>query len=253
MNKPFIQPGIFTAYREICALQTTRHGGTSPEPFATLNLGHNTPDEPANVLKNRQILCSRLGIDPSSLVTAEQVHGTTVYEAVEGGHHAGYDAFITDRKNVFLCILTADCYPILLYDHEHKAAGAVHAGWKGTASNAAGMTIKAMKERFGTSPSLCLAYIGTGISGSAYEVGREVADRFSDKHLAVSPGGKILLDLASANLDQLLDAGIPRNSIEVSPFCTVRDNRDFFSYRKEKGKTGRMITLIGIKPLNPTS
>lgn len=249
MKKLFIQPGIFSTHRNICALQTTRHGGVSPKPFATLNLGHSTPDEPANVLRNRQILCNHLGIDPSSLVTADQVHGTTVCEALEGGHRReGYDAFITDREKVFLCILTADCYPILLYDHEHKAVGAVHAGWKGTAAKAVRKTIEAMTERYGTSPSSCLAYIGTGISGNAYEVGREVADRFSGKHLDVSPEGRLRLDLASANFEQLVEAGIPENRIEVSPFCTVRNNRKFFSYRKEQGQTGRMIALIGIMP-----
>ncbi len=249
MKKLCIKPGIFSRHSEVFAVQTTRHGGVSPKPFASLNLGHNTPDNPANILRNRQILCNHLGISPSSLVTADQVHGTTVCEAVEGGHYSGgHDAFITDRKNVFLGILTADCYPILLYDPEHKAAGAVHAGWKGTAAKGLGKTIETMQERFGTTPSSCLAYIGIGISGSAYEVGREVADCFSGKYLTTSPDGRILLDLASANLDQLLGAGIPENRIEVSSFCTVSNNRVFFSYRKEKGQTGRMIALIGIKP-----
>ena len=249
----FIQPEIFSAFEELRALQTTRHGGISQEPFATLNLGHNTSDNPANVLQNRRTLCSRIGIDLSSLVMADQVHGTKVYHAIEGGHHTGYDALITDRKNVFLCIFTADCFPVLLYDHEHEAVGAVHAGWKGTAANAVGTTIAAMTEKFGTSPSACLVWIGTGISGNAYEVGRKVADRFSGKYLAASSDDRILLDLASANFDHLLDAGIPRSSIEVSPFCTVRNNEDFFSYRKEKGNTGRMMALIGITPGNRTS
>ena len=241
-----IRPGIFSAFREICALQTTRHGGISPEPFASLNLGHNTSDNPEHVQRNRQILCHRLGIDPSSLVTADQVHGTKVRHVVKGGHHAGYDAFVTDRANVYLCILTADCFPLLIYDYEHKAAGAVHAGWKGTAANVAGITLGAMQERFGTSPSACRAWIGTGISGNAYEVGKEVADRFAGKHLSISADGKIMLNLASANLDQLTGAGIPRSSIELSPFCTAGNNRDFFSHRRENGKTGRMIALIGI-------
>ncbi len=252
MRKLYLQPEIFSPFREVLALQTTRYGGVSPEPFATLNLGHNTPDEPANILHNREILCGSLGIDPSSLVTADQVHGTKVFTAVRGGHYSGYDAFVTDRKNIFLCILTADCFPVLLYDHEHAAAGALHAGWKGTAANAAGKTLVTMKEQFGTTPSNCLAYIGTGISGNEYEVGKDVADRFDHRHLALSSGGKQLLDLASANLDQLVEAGIPRSSIEISPFCTVRNNSDFFSYRREGGKTGRMIALIGIKDVSRT-
>lgn len=246
MNKLFIQPEIFSQIPGLHALQTTRHGGVSQAPFATLNLGHNTPDNPANVAKNRSILCEHLNVDTSSLVTADQVHGTRILHAFEGGHRTGYDAFITDRENIFLCVLTADCFPVLIFDYEHRAAGAAHAGWKGTAENIIGRTIEAMMKHFDTSPSACLAWIGTGISASEYEVGKDVADHFAGKHLALSPNGRFMLDLAAANLDQLLDAGIPGNSIEVSPFCTAKNNNDFFSYRKENGKTGRMITLIGI-------
>lgn len=252
MNKLFIQPELFSQIPGLYALQTTRHGGVSPAPFTTLNLGHNTFDNPANIVKNRTILCNHLSIDLSSLVTADQVHGTRILRAFEGGHHTGYDAFITDRENIFLCILTADCFPVLIYDHEHGAAGAAHAGWKGTAANIAGRTIEAMKEHFGTSPPSCLAWIGTGISVNEYEIGKDVADHFDHKYLHLSPNGRFMLDLAATNVDQLLDAGIPDTSIEVSPFCTARNNSDFFSYRKEKGKTGRMITLIGINSPNQT-
>ena len=223
-NELFKTPKIFKPFIQVSALQTTRHGGVS-----------------------RRILCRHLQIDPSSLVTADQVHGTKVFHAVTGGHYPGYDAFVTDRKDIFLCIFTADCFPVLFYDHEHEAAGAAHAGWKGTAKNIAGMTIETMRKRFGTSPPRCHAYIGTGISGSSYEVGREVAALFDKKYLKPSTGGRFLLDLAAANLDHLVEAGIPHECIEVSPFCTVRNNRDFFSYRKEGGKTGRMVSLIGTR------
>ena len=243
----FKTPKIFKPFVKVSALQTTRHGGVSREPYSSLNLGINTGDDPANIMRNRRILCRHMQIDPSSLVTADQVHGTNVFHAVTGGHYSGYDAFVTDRKDIFLCIFTADCFPVLFYDHEHEAAGAAHAGWKGTAKNIASMTIETMRQRFGTSPLRCHAYIGTGISGSSYEVGREVAARFDKKYLKPSNGGRFLLDLAAANLDHLVEAGIPHESIEVSPFCTVRNNRDFFSYRKEGGKTGRMVSLIGTR------
>ena len=252
MNTLFKKPQIFAPYENLVALQTTRHGGVSPEPFASLNLGPNTFDTPENILRNREILCSHLGVAPSSLVTADQKHGTKVLHAVVGGHYSGYDAFVTGRQDVFLCILTADCFPVLLFDPENEVSGAAHAGWKGTAANVVGITIEAMKKKFGTSPSRCCAYIGTGISGSIYEVGQEVAACFGNKYHKPSPHGRILLDLAAANLDQLLEAGIPRDCIEVSPFCTFRNNRDFFSYRKERGNTGRMISLIGVSSVNRT-
>ena len=251
-NELFKTPKIFRLFAKVSALQTTRHGGVSREPYSSLNLGINTDDDPANIMRNRQILCRHLQIEPSSLVTAGQVHGTKVFHAVTGGHYSGYDAFVTDQKDIFLCILTADCFPVLLYDHQHEAAGAAHAGWKGTAKNIAGTTIETMRQQFGTSPSRCLAYIGTGISGRSYEVGREVAARFAKKYVKPSTGGRFLLDLAAANLDHLLEAGVPHECIEVSPFCTLRNNKDFFSHRREGGKTGRMISLIGISTVNRT-
>jgi len=244
------RPKIFEPFTDLVALQTTRHGGISPKPFDSLNLGTNTADDPSNILLNRQLLCRRIGIDPSSLVTAGQVHGVKILHATTGGHYSGFDAFITKQQDIFLGILTADCFPVLIYDHKNKAAGAAHAGWKGTAKNIAGMTIEAMKQQFGTSPSDCRIWIGTGISGREYEVGREVAFRFDSKYLAPARKDRFLLDLASVNLDQMLDTGIPPASIESSPFCTVRNNSTFFSYRKESGTTGRLLSLIGLRSKN---
>ncbi len=248
------RPKIFDPFTDLVALQTTRHGGISPKPFDSLNLdlGTNTADDPSNILLNRQLLCRRIGIDPSSLVTAGQIHGTKICHAITGGHYSGYDAFITKQKDLFLCILTADCFPVLVYDHKNKAAGAAHAGWKGTAENISGMTIEAMNKQFGTLPSHCRVWIGTGISGNAYEVGREVASRFNSKYLTSSGEGRFLLDLASVNIDQMLEKGIPPASIEASPFCTARNNSDFFSYRKESGTTGRMLSLIGLRSKSRT-
>lgn len=243
-----ITPKIFERFPNVLALQTTRRGGVSPPPFASLNVGANTSDDPLNIQRNKQILCRRLGIAESSLVSSEQVHGADVLLAVTGGEYSGYDAFITKEKDIFLCIFTADCFPVLIYDYAQEVVGAAHAGWKGTAANIAGKTVAAMKKAFGTSPQNCCAFIGAGISGSAYEVGKEVACRFEKKYItAISSGNRFLLDLAAANRDQLIETALPRNAVEVSPFCTVRNNTDFFSYRKDEGCTGRMVALIGIK------
>jgi len=246
----FERPKIFDPFTDLVALQTTRHGGISPKPFDSLNLGTNTGDDPSNILLNRKLLCRSIGIDPVSLVTAEQVHGIKIFHATTGGQYSGYDAFITNQKDLFLGILTADCFPVLIYDRKNKAAGAAHAGWKGAAENISGMTVEAMKKQFGTSPSDCLVWIGTGISGKEYEVGREVASRFDSRYLNPSRDGRFLLDLASVNLDQMLETGIPPASVATSPFCTVRNNSDFFSYRKQGGTTGRMISLIGLRSKN---
>jgi YfiH family protein len=247
----YIVPGCFHQYEELIALQSARNGGVSEGAYFSLNLGRNTGDESEKVHENTLRLCAARGIDPGQLVSSVQVHGTAILTAEKPGHYHGYDALITDKENLFLCIFTADCYPVLIYDPQHKASGAVHAGWKGSAGDIVIKTIEAMQVRFNTLPEECFAYIGTGISPEAYEVGREVAMRFPSDCCRQSPLGqeneKYNLDLGMVNYRQLLASGIPASNIERSTFCSVRDSDLFFSYRRDQEKTGRMVSLIGIR------
>ena len=246
----YIVPDCFRPYRGLIALQSTRNGGISDGAFSSLNLGKNTGDLDARVHENIRRLCTSADINPECLVTAKQVHGTAILFAEKPGNYDGYDALITDKKNLYLCIFTADCYPVLIYDPRHNASAAVHAGWKGSAAGIVVKTIEAMKSRFNTLPEECLVYIGTGISHEAYEVGREVAQEFPTGSYQCSPRRnneeKYLLDLALVNYRQLLASGISPSNIESSPFCSVRYIYLFFSHRRDQGKTGRMVSLIGI-------
>ena len=246
----YIIPAIFRKYPGLVALQTTRAGGVSEGMYASLNLGSNTGDRQERVYENMLRLCTAISIDHEKMVRSEQVHGTEVLVAEKPGQYHGYDAFITNKENLFLCIFTADCYPILIFDPRHNAAGAVHAGWKGAAGEIVIKTIDAMQKNYGSIPAECLAYIGTGISAEAYEVNREVANAFQADESKPSHGcvkeQKYLLDLQQANNRQLLATGIQRSNIERSTFCSYRDSNLFFSYRRDKGTTGRMLSLIGV-------
>ena len=250
LTEKYIVPDCFIPYGELIALQSTRNGGVSEGPFFSLNLGKNTGDLNELIEKNLQRLCTDIGINPGRLVTSRQVHGTEILFAEEPGDYDGYDALITDRKNLFLCIFTADCYPVLVYDPRHNASGAIHAGWKGSAGTIVMKTIEAMRMRFNTLPEECVAWIGTGISAEAYEVGREVALEFPAGSYRRSPDRhseeRYLLDLALVNHQQLLASGVPPANIKQSPLCTVRDCTLFFSYRRDQGQTGRMVSLIGV-------
>jgi len=249
-TEKYIVPDCFLPYHELIALQSTRNGGGSEGAFSSLNLGRNTGDRKEHIEENFQRLCADISINPGRLVTSRQVHGTEILCAKEPGDYDGYDALITDKKNLYLCIFTADCYPVLIYDPRHQASGAVHAGWKGSAGAIVMKTIEAMKERFNSLPEECLAWIGTGISPGAYEVGREVALEFPAGSCQRSPNRnneeKYLLDLALINYQQLLASGVSPSNIERSPFCSVRDSNLFFSYRRDQGETGRMVSLIGV-------
>ena len=245
-----IQPELFRRFPGLVAAQTTRKGGVSVPPFDSLNLGTNTDDDPACVAENHRLLCDRLGIPVEALIRTVQVHGTEVCLVERPGHVEGFDALITDTPGIYLAIGTADCYPVLVYDPEHRASAAIHAGWQGTVGQIVQKTLDAMREAFGTKPESCFAWVGTGISGDNYEVGSEVASKFDRKYLKPSPDddGKFLLDLSTANRDQLLDAGIPADQLESSTLCSSRDEDLFYSYRRDHGRTGRMLGIIGVRP-----
>jgi len=244
----YVVPELFSNIENLVALQTTRKGGISPAPFDGLNLGRNTADSPANIKENTLKLCMLLGIKPEQLAGSDQVHGTEIMHAISPGFFSGYDALVTNEKNIFLCIFTADCYPVLLCDTQTMAVAAIHSGWKGAAGGIVSKTVLFMQERFGTDPGNLLAWIGTGIAQSAYEVDAAVAGAFDSEHLAPSlrQTGKFNLDLAGANRRQLLDAGIPPSRIACSAFCSSADAGLFYSYRRDAGITGRMASIIGV-------
>ncbi|TNJ37543.1 peptidoglycan editing factor PgeF [Chlorobaculum thiosulfatiphilum] len=244
-----VYPSIFTGVAGLVAIQTARSGGVSDAPLDSLNLGSHVGDDPAHVRENYRRLGAFLGIDAESIVTTGQVHGTEIALVTAPGNLDGYDALITHVRGLFVGIMTADCYPILIHDPRTGASGAAHAGWQGAAGRIAEKTVQAMRDAFGTRPEECLAWVGTGISGERYEIGGEVAARFSSRYLEPSPSGegRQRLDLSAANRDQLLDAGLPPAQVQCSEFCSYRDVGRFFSYRRDHGKTGRMLALIGVR------
>lgn len=230
------------------AAQSTRRGGLSKPPFESLNLGLSVGDDPQLVMQNRALFCEALGIFPSQLALSRQVHGSEVLVAREPQQAEGFDAIITNTPGVFAAVSVADCTPVLICDPINKACAAIHAGWRGTVGQVTSRALRKMQEEFGTKPADCLAFIGACISCNAFEVNADVAGHFVDAEKRYdSSSGKFYVDLKGANRRQLLDSGLPEDHIEVSPYCTVLNNDRFFSHRKEKGHTGRMMAVIGIK------
>jgi YfiH family protein len=251
MSLPMLHtPGWIGRFPALRAGYTTRHGGVSKPPFASLNLGKSTDDSAANVAENRRRLCQALGFSPDGMAWSHQVHGTSVRTVDAPGGSEGFDALITDTAGVLLTVSVADCAPILLYDARHNAVAAVHAGWKGTAGQLVAHTLEAMHRAWGTRGADCWALVGACIGPEAFEVGPEVADRFSEAHKRWDPArGKFVVDLKRANADQLRAFGVPDGQIDVSPWCTVQHNGDFFSHRAEHGVTGRMLGFAGLLAL----
>ena len=244
-------PGIF-------CFSTTRRGGVSTGNYASLNCTPYTGDDPDSVRQNREILLSALPQRPRELIIPWQTHGTRVL-AVDDAflsvgseqRHAllqGIDALVTNQPGICLCISTADCIPVLIYDAKHGAIAAVHAGWRGTVNRIVGHALERMRTLYGTDGADVSAVIGPGISLEAFEVGDEVYEAF---RRAGSPMDRIArkqekwhIDLWEANRLQLLDFGVPSASIETAGICTYTHYEDFFSARRLGIKSGRMLSGI---------
>ncbi|MDQ6478353.1 peptidoglycan editing factor PgeF [Dyadobacter sp. LHD-138] len=248
-NKPLYRiPDLFTGLANLVSGESTRHGGVSSGPYNSLNLGGSTLDNPDNVAENNRRFFESLGIPLSQVAKSHQVHGSEILVVTQAGRFDGYDALITNVPAVQLSVTIADCTPILIFDPVKKAVAAVHAGWRGTVQQIVLKTVKLLQETYGSNPADCLAFVGTCIDACSFEVGEEVAENFqSDYKSRDEQTGKFFVDLKAANRSQLIEAGVKPENIEVSPYSTVIHNEDYFSYRKEKGLTGRLLATIGIK------
>lgn len=248
MSPLFRTPTIFQEIPGLISAESTRHGGVSPAPYASLNLGLSTADTPENVAENRARFWRALEVESSQVASSHQVHGSDVLLIKESGHHSGYDAMITNNPGIVLTVTIADCTPVLIYDPVRRAVAAIHAGWRGTVAGIVPTVLQEMREQIGTNPADCLAHVGTCIDMDSFEVGTEVAAHFAGARKRFDQQtGKYFVDLKRTVADQLLAAGVQQNNMGISPYSTVQNLDDYFSHRAENGITGRMLAIIGIK------
>lgn len=226
------------------ALVTTRAGGVSSGPYASLNLGLRTDDDPAAVAENRARLERLLPQPPRWL---QQVHGSTVVDADQLADVAQADASVARKAGTVCAIMVADCLPILLADRKGGCIGAAHAGWRGLAGGVIGNTVT----RMAIPPERLVAWIGPGIGPGAFEVGDDVLEAFCsaapENRDAFKPQkpGKWLCDLPALARRALQRAGV--TSIHGADLCTYNDSKRFYSYRRDR-VTGRMAALIWLEP-----
>ncbi len=224
------------------AIITTRFGGVSGGPYASLNLGLRVGDDADCVARNRAVVRQFLPAEP---IWLKQVHGSTVLDAGTAASGSEGDAVITRSPRTVCAVLTADCLPVLVCDRAGRVAGAVHAGWRGLA---AGILQAAVRE-MGVPSGEVLAYLGPGIGPLAYEVGAELRQTFVERDAKTSTAfaqkanGKFLADLYQIARRQLAECGVAQ--VYGGGFCTASEER-FFSYRRD-GITGRMASLIWLE------
>lgn len=238
---------------------TTRIGGVSKSPYRSMNLGTKTMDNNKDVLKNYEIICNTLEIDFKNLVLSDQVHKDKIL--LVGDEHKGsgilydsklseIDALITNKSNVALVTLYADCVPIFILDKKRRIIALAHGGWRGTVKKIGKKVIERMISDFDTDPRDCIIGIGPSIGKCCYEVDDYVINKFKDSYDNVSEfiqdkgNGKYLLDLWKANMKSLVEVGVRSQNITISNICTKCNNDVFFSYRAENGKTGRMAAML---------
>jgi len=231
----------------------TRLGGTSREPFDTLNVGRSVGDDQAAVAQNLARIYASLDLTPDQVATAHQVHSNRVgvVTAQDGGRVVpAADALVTDAPGLALLLRFADCQPIILYDPARRALGLVHAGWRGLAQGIARRAVEMMQEAFGTNPADLLAGLGPAIGPCCYTVGDDVASALGyalpdwRKVIALDlSGAGWRLDLPAANAQQLAAAGVRARRMEQAGLCTACHNDEFFSHRADNGQTGRFAAV----------
>jgi YfiH family protein len=228
-----------------------------------LNLGWTKEDTAAAVTENRRLLVEAMGGGVGmELVTVAQVHGAAAHRVRRGEDALTTedgravlrgDGLMTDEAGLLLGVQTADCVPVLVVDTKRRAVAAFHAGWRGTVARIVERGVETMREQFGSEPGDLVAAVGPSIGPCCFAVGQEVREEFErefgyGEELFREMDGALYGDLWEANRRQLVDAGI--GAVQVVGECSVcmrmEGRRKYFSYRGEKGVTGRMMGVVGV-------
>ena len=246
---------------QVTAFSTTRNGGVSKGDYASMNCTPYTGDDIEAVQRNQQLLCTALHIEKEQLIIPYQTHSVNalVIDKEFLQQNAGkrdeqlqnIDALITQEKGVCLCVSTADCTPILLYDRKQQVIAAIHAGWRGSVNYIVRKTLEQMNRLYNTQGEDIFAAIGPCIGFDAFEVGDEVYDAFKQNDFPMEyisgwkpETHKWHIDLQMANSVQLIDFGVPTEQIDICDICTFTHYEKFFSARRLGIKSGRILSGI---------
>jgi YfiH family protein len=248
-------------HTQVTAFSTTRNGGVSKGDYASMNCTPYTGDDIEAVQRNQQLLCTALHIEKEQLIIPYQTHSVNalvidkefLQQNAEKRNEQlqNIDALITQEKGVCLCVSTADCTPILLYDKKQQVIAAIHAGWRGSVNYIVRKTLEQMNRLYNTQGEDIFAAIGPCIGFDAFEVGDEVYDAFKQNDFPMEyisgwkpETHKWHIDLQMANSVQLIDFGVPTEQIDICDICTFTHYEKFFSARRLGIKSGRILSGI---------
>jgi YfiH family protein len=240
-----LKPYIFQSFPEIIFGFSTKISTKAKSPYY-FNLSYSVGDDKTIVDKNRKHFFEELGLSVEKVSFPRQTHSDIIRVVERGGDNGESDALITNKKNLGIAIIVADCSPIFIYDKKNKVIAAVHSGWRGTEKRILYRTMENLKSKFASVPENLIIYIGPSISQANYEVGTEVAEKFDSRYVN-RVNGKLYLDVSGINYQMLLDFGVPINQIQKSELCTYEFNSLLHSYRRDVSVSGRSIGVIAIK------
>lgn len=269
---------------------TTREGGVSEGPYASLNLSPATGDDPERVRENQRRVLERFGHPPVALLN--QQHGHIVH-AVEGPGVWDGDGLLTNRPGLLLRVGIADCYPVLLHDPVRNAVGALHAGWRGVVAGILPEALEQLQQRYGSRPEDVRVAVGPGISGPNFQVGPEVVEQLGEAGRGVPGPGQEEDESQGPKAGSQTEPGLPalaphpptplfqprvywpdpeeagkyrldleaalhqqalRAGIQPQHYWALGActyaDGRFFSHRRDQGRTGRMWALIQLSGLS---
>ena len=252
---------LFKTYSNISGFTTTRMGGFGVRKYGSFNCSPFCGDNEDHVRRNQKLLSRELPPSFAELVIPRQVHGTKItlidkaFLSLSADEQQaeldGVDALITTEPGYCICVSTADCVPILIYDRKNQVVAAIHSGWRGTVDGITTKTLEMMKERFGTTGRDVSVIIGPSISLESFEVGEEVYSAFEEKGFNLSNISiwkprkkKYHIDLPAAITEQLRAFGVFKKNIECANICTFIRYEEFFSARRLGIDSGRLLSGI---------
>ena len=243
------QTDLLNKFKNLTHAFSTKDGGVSLKPYDSLNLAFHVQDEPQNVQNNHTILANKLSYNKNSLIHMKQIHSDIVHIVKESDSFETpptCDALITNKPNIPLMVMVADCSPILFYDESQKVIAVAHAGRQGAFKNIIKNVLNSFIENFDSNKDNIHVVIGASIGACCYEVGQEIYEEAKELALDYAMQKKencYYLDVSKILQTQLLESGIKKENIEISKECTCCKNDKYFSYRAD-GVTGRFCGVI---------